>query len=115
MPVVRISVEDNTRRFTVRSRSATGGAWVVHAHGRLVEADVDAELISIEPRTDSVEIGVEALYDGMRAHGLAYGRSFRLLHQVWLGGAEVVARLVTSTASGATMTTPRSGWQSSGS
>ncbi|WP_433201247.1 type I polyketide synthase [Nocardia sp. CA-107356] len=93
VPVVRISVEENTHRFVIRSRPATGGAWTVNAHGRLIEADTDATTVDIAPQADSVEVAVDELYESMVEHGLAYGPRFRLLREVRVGSDSVVAQL----------------------
>ncbi|MBF6329484.1 type I polyketide synthase [Nocardia transvalensis] len=93
VPVVRFTVEETTRRFTVRSRPGTGGAWTVNAHGRLIEAEVEPTWISIVPNQDSNSLAVDELYETMAAHGLGYGPSFRLLRQVWVSPDRVVARL----------------------
>ena len=100
VPVVRITVEDTTRRFAIRSRPANGTSWTLHAYGRLIEADVDAATIAVAPPRDSAEIPVDELYDRMATHGLAYGPAFRLLRQVRVGPSGVVAQLDTSAASG---------------
>ncbi|MBU3066322.1 SDR family NAD(P)-dependent oxidoreductase [Nocardia sp. NEAU-G5] len=100
VPVVRITVEDTTHRFAIRSRSSTGTAWTLHAYGRLIEADVDRTTIAVAPQPDSAEVPVDELYDRMAEHGLAYGPAFRLLRQVHVGTDAVVARLDTSASQG---------------
>lgn len=93
VPVLRLTVEETTRRFTLRSRTATGTAWTVNAHGRLIEADVDARTIDLTPAADAVEVAASTLYDGLAAHGLAYGPSFRLITAAEVGADSVLARL----------------------
>ncbi|MFG1791005.1 SDR family NAD(P)-dependent oxidoreductase [Nocardia sp. NPDC049149] len=93
VPVVRISVEETTHRFTVRSRAATETTWTLNAYGRLIEAEVDARTIDITPPPDAVEIPAAMLYDGLAAHGLAYGPAFRLVDVARVGADGVLARL----------------------
>ncbi|MVU77347.1 SDR family NAD(P)-dependent oxidoreductase [Nocardia sp. ET3-3] len=93
IPVVRIDVEETTRRFTVRSRTATGTAWKVNASGRLIEADVDPRTADVAPPADGIEIGADVLYDGLAAHGLSYGPAFRLIERAHVGRDTVVAEL----------------------
>ncbi|MEV5838663.1 SDR family NAD(P)-dependent oxidoreductase [Nocardia sp. NPDC052112] len=100
VPVVRIGVEESTRRFSIRSRPAAGGGWTLHAHGRLIEADTDATTVAVVPPVDAVEVAVDELYESMAAHGLRYGPAFRLLSHVWLGPDSVVAQLDSSAAVG---------------
>ncbi|MFX0575234.1 type I polyketide synthase [Nocardia nepalensis] len=93
VPVVRVSVEETTHRFTIRSRTATGTTWTVNAHGRLIEADVDAATVEVAPAADTVSISAATLYDGLAAHGLAYGPSFRLITAADVGADTVLAKL----------------------
>jgi acyl transferase domain-containing protein/NADPH:quinone reductase-like Zn-dependent oxidoreductase len=93
VPVLRLTVEETTHRFTLRSRAATATTWTVNAHGRLIEADVDARGIDLTPAADAVEVSAATLYDGLAAHGLAYGPSFRLITDARVGADSVLARL----------------------
>ncbi|BCK55723.1 type I polyketide synthase [Nocardia wallacei] len=95
VPVLRIGVEETTRRFTVRSRTATGADWTVNAFGRLVEADVDGSGVDIAVPPGAAEIPADTLYDSMAAHGLTYGPAFRLLRTVHVGPDSVVAQVDT--------------------
>ncbi|MFE7745215.1 SDR family NAD(P)-dependent oxidoreductase [Nocardia sp. NPDC057455] len=93
VPVLRLTVEETTHRFTLRSRAATATTWTVNAHGRLVEADVDARTVDLTPAADAVQVSAATLYDGLAAHGLAYGPSFRLITGARVGADSVLARL----------------------
>ncbi|WP_280312431.1 type I polyketide synthase [Nocardia abscessus] len=93
VPVLRLTVEETTHRFTLRSRAATATTWTVNAHGRLIEADVDARTIDLTPAADAVDVAAATLYDGLAAHGLAYGPSFRLITAARVGADSVLARL----------------------
>ncbi|MBF6170827.1 type I polyketide synthase [Nocardia blacklockiae] len=93
VPVLRIAVEETTRRFTIRSKPAGGQDWTVNAHGRLVEADVDAATVDLTPPAHSAEVAADALYENMAEHGLTYGPAFRLLRTVRVGPDGVVAQL----------------------
>ncbi|MEV4236133.1 SDR family NAD(P)-dependent oxidoreductase [Nocardia sp. NPDC049737] len=100
VPVVRIGVEESTRRFTIQSRPASGGGWTPNAHGRLIEADADATTVATAPQADAVEVAVDELYESMAEHGLRYGPAFRLLSEVWVGTDSVVAHLDSSVTTG---------------
>ncbi|WP_043729506.1 type I polyketide synthase, partial [Nocardia asiatica] len=93
VPVLRLTVEETTHRFTLRSRAATATTWTINAHGRLIEADVDARTIDLTPAADAVDVTAATLYDGLAAHGLAYGPSFRLITAARVGADSVLARL----------------------
>ncbi|MBB5916368.1 acyl transferase domain-containing protein/NADPH:quinone reductase-like Zn-dependent oxidoreductase/acyl carrier protein [Nocardia transvalensis] len=93
VPVVRIAVEESTRRFTIRSRPATAADWTVNAYGRLIEADVDPATVDIAPRAGFADVPAATLYDSMAEHGLTYGPAFRLLRTVSVGADGVVAQL----------------------
>ncbi|MEU2038142.1 type I polyketide synthase [Nocardia niwae] len=93
VPVLRLTVEETTHRFTLRSRAATATTWTVNAYGRLIEADVDARTIDLTPAADAVDVTAATLYDGLAAHGLAYGPSFRLITGARVGADSVLARL----------------------
>ncbi|MGW5725588.1 type I polyketide synthase [Nocardia beijingensis] len=93
VPVLRLTVEETTHRFTLRSRAATATTWTINAHGRLIEADVDARTVDLTPAADAVEVSAATLYDGLAAHGLAYGPSFRLITSAAVGADSVLARL----------------------
>ncbi|GAB2711524.1 SDR family NAD(P)-dependent oxidoreductase [Nocardia thraciensis] len=98
VPVLRIAVEETTRRFTVRSRPGTAQDWSINAYGRLIEADVDAATVDVAPPADAERVPAEALYDSMTEHGLTYGPDFRLLRTVWVGPDGVVAHIGSPTA-----------------
>ncbi|OBA61484.1 type I polyketide synthase [Nocardia sp. 852002-20019_SCH5090214] len=93
VPVVRIGVEESTRRFTIRSRPATGSDWTVNAYGRLVEADIDSCRVDTDPAPDAVEIASDTVYERMAAHGLRYGPAFRRLRHIAVGADTVLARV----------------------
>ncbi|WP_040781006.1 type I polyketide synthase [Nocardia pneumoniae] len=93
VPVLRLTVEETTHRFTLHSRAATGTTWTVNAHGRLIEADVDARTIDLTAPVGAVDVAAATLYDGLAAHGLAYGPSFRLITAAQVGADSVLARL----------------------
>lgn len=93
VPVVRLSVEEATRRFTIRSRPATSSTWTVNAIGRLREGALDP--VTIEPvvSDDFVTIAGEDLYTALTASGLSYGPAFRGILEAKVGEDTAVARI----------------------
>ncbi|GEM31393.1 putative polyketide synthase [Nocardia neocaledoniensis NBRC 108232] len=91
VPLVAMSVEEASGRFLIRSRSATGTAWTVHASGRTLTGS--HEQIPVE--VPDIEVGVDVdpamFYTGLAAAGLQYGPSFRRVTSVRVGKDVVVA------------------------
>ncbi|MGV9411017.1 SDR family NAD(P)-dependent oxidoreductase [Nocardia sp. NPDC003693] len=93
VPVMELTVEQATRRFTIRSRTATGTTWTVHATGRLVEGAFDPGKADV-PHTDSMTaIDPATLYADLSATGVEHGPSFRLVRRAWAAGDTVVAHI----------------------
>jgi len=97
-PVLRLSVDEDTRRFTVRSRLADDGDWVVHARGRIVNARVNppaARAPALGARAGDKARHVEGprLYEQLRAAGLSYGPQFQRIQQATVTGDCVEARV----------------------
>ncbi len=93
VPVLQVTVEDSTRRFVVRSRSATATEWTVNATGRLVEGAFDAPAVDARIDTDASEITGESFYPLLHAAGLQYGPAFRGIESARIGADAVVAEV----------------------
>ncbi|WP_227983299.1 type I polyketide synthase [Nocardia spumae] len=91
IPVLRLTVEESTRRFTIHSRPAAAETWTRNAVGRLVETDFDT---AVEPMTAPEGAAVVAgadLYAGLAARGLDYGPAFQRIVSAVIGGDTVLA------------------------
>ncbi|MGW4843136.1 type I polyketide synthase [Nocardia brasiliensis] len=89
VPLLELSIEESSGRFLIRSRSATGSIWTVHAVGRMLTG-------SYEPAKGTVpqarlEIAPDLFYSGLAARGLCYGPAFRRVQSVRMGTDTVVA------------------------
>jgi acyl transferase domain-containing protein/NADPH:quinone reductase-like Zn-dependent oxidoreductase/acyl carrier protein len=91
VPLVRLAVEESTNRFTVRSRTATGTEWTVHATGRLLDGDVESRPISIDPEPGAETVEGDELYARLAAMELRYGPAFQRIVDARVGGETVVA------------------------
>ncbi|NLE80216.1 MAG: SDR family NAD(P)-dependent oxidoreductase [Rhodococcus sp.] len=98
IPVVRLSVEEATRRFTIRSRQATSTNWTVHATGRLRQGALDPVVADTIDTDGFLTITGEDLYIGLAAAGLAYGPAFRGIQEAKVGDGIVVADIDSSVA-----------------
>ncbi|WP_280447213.1 type I polyketide synthase [Nocardia cyriacigeorgica] len=91
VPLVALSVEEASGRFLIRSRSATGTAWTVHASGRTLTGSHEQTVV----RVPSIDVGVDVdpamFYAGLAAAGLQYGPSFQRVTSVRVGRDAVVA------------------------
>ncbi|MFI6871647.1 SDR family NAD(P)-dependent oxidoreductase [Nocardia sp. NPDC050406] len=93
IPVMELRVEESTRRFTIRSRTATGATWTLHATGRLVDGTYQPAKVDV-PSVDSMtEFDISELYGNMARTGIEHGPAFRLVRRAWVDGATVVALL----------------------
>ncbi|MRH87970.1 SDR family NAD(P)-dependent oxidoreductase [Nocardia sp. SYP-A9097] len=102
VPLLRLTVEETTKRFTIASRPATGSNWTVNATGRLVEGPIRAARIELPEASDSVTIRGEDMYPALAAHGLHYGPSFRGMVEAEVTADTVVASIDTTIAKDAT-------------
>ncbi|MET8777032.1 SDR family NAD(P)-dependent oxidoreductase [Nocardia sp. NPDC004654] len=98
VPVMQLHVEESTRRFTIRSRTAVGTTWTVHATGRLVEGAFEPGKIAVPDTAAMTPVVPETLYDDLTATGVAHGPAFRLVREAWVDGDTVVATLDASIA-----------------
>ena len=95
-PVLRLSVDEDTLRFTVRSRLADDGDWVVHARGRIVPAQwhpPEAAPRALDAPEDGASLQIDGprLYQQLQAAGLHYGPQFQRIMQATVSGDRVEA------------------------
>ncbi|MEU1963370.1 SDR family NAD(P)-dependent oxidoreductase [Nocardia sp. NPDC019304] len=93
IPVLRVSVEESTKRFQIRSRSATAATWTLNAHGRLIEADFTSAVVDVAAPEHAVAVAGPDLYRGLAARGLDYGPAFQRIVSAAVGADAVVASL----------------------
>ncbi|MFY0568050.1 type I polyketide synthase [Archangium lansingense] len=87
--------EAGAPRFRVFSRPAeAGGAWMLHAEGRIREC-AGAEAFALgEARGRCTErMDGETHYQLMQERGVDFGPSFRVLKELWKAPGEAIARL----------------------
>lgn len=89
-PWLRLSVDEDSLRFTVRSRLNDDSDWVVHARGRIVNAPYapppTEQWQADAPGLPAGEQGMDGavLYEQLKGAGLDYGPHFRRIQQVWV-------------------------------
>ncbi|MBF6468391.1 SDR family NAD(P)-dependent oxidoreductase [Nocardia beijingensis] len=93
VPVLRVNVEESTKRFQIRSRPATAATWTLNAHGRLIEADFAAAAVEVEAPEHAAAVAGPDLYRGLAARGLDYGPAFQRIVSAVVGADAVVAAL----------------------
>lgn len=98
VPVVQLSVEESTRRFTIRSRPATSSNWTVHATGRLRQGRLDPVATTPVNTDGFVTITGADLYTGLTTAGLSYGPAFQGILNADVGDGIVVADIDASIA-----------------
>ncbi|WAC90180.1 type I polyketide synthase [Mycobacterium sp. Aquia_213] len=99
VPVLRLTVEDATKRFTISSRTGTGTVWTMNANGRFVEGPVRSADVELPPEGDAtIVINGRDMYPALAAHGLQYGSAFQGIVQARVGDDAVVATIDTSVA-----------------
>ncbi|MGY1876155.1 MULTISPECIES: type I polyketide synthase [Nocardia] len=93
VPVLRVSVEESTKRFRIHSRSATATTWTLNAHGRLIEADFTAAVVDLDAPERAAAVAGADLYRGLATRGLDYGPTFQRIVSAVVGADAVVASL----------------------
>ncbi|WP_063022674.1 type I polyketide synthase [Nocardia niwae] len=93
VPVLRVSIEESTKRFQIRSRSATAATWTLNAHGRLIEADFTATVVAVDAPEHAAAVAGPDLYRGLADRGLDYGPAFQRIVSAVVGADAVVASL----------------------
>ncbi|WP_324192085.1 type I polyketide synthase [Nocardia puris] len=100
-PVLRTQVEESTRRFTIRSRSAAGTVWTVHATGRLVEGAFESFAVEVPAADGLIEVDPAEFYTGLAGRGLEYGPAFRRVRTLHVSPEVAVATVDAETDPGA--------------
>ncbi|MBO0855891.1 MAG: type I polyketide synthase, partial [Nocardia sp.] len=91
VPLVALTVEESSGRFLIRSRSATGTAWTVHASGRTLTGSHEQTRVAVPAIDVGIEVDPAMFYSGLAAAGLQYGPSFRRVTSVRVGADVVLA------------------------
>ncbi|MFR9750684.1 type I polyketide synthase [Nocardia sp. 004] len=91
LPLMRLDLEESTRRFTIRSRGAVGSVWTIHATGRLVEGAFDQTKSEVPPTDTMAEVDPAGFYAMMAASGLEYGPEFQRITSLRVSDTVVVA------------------------
>lgn len=91
VPVLRLSVEPTTRRFTLDSRAANDDLWVANVHGRIVDGEYAAGQHDLTPPTDGRHVIGSDLYQQLAARGLSYGPQFQGIVEAWADHERLVA------------------------
>ncbi|HEY5821775.1 MAG TPA: SDR family NAD(P)-dependent oxidoreductase [Propionibacteriaceae bacterium] len=91
VPVLRLTVEPTTRRFTIDSRSAGDELWATNVTGRLVDADYVPGSHDLSLPPDAHHIVGPELYSQLGARGLQYGPQFQGIQEAWSGRNRLVA------------------------
>ncbi|WP_306365088.1 SDR family NAD(P)-dependent oxidoreductase [Nocardia sp. CC227C] len=100
VPLLETSVEDASGRFLIRSRSATGSVWTVHATGRLLAGSYASTAVVLPQLDSEVEFDPDLFYSALAARGLRYGPAFRRVVAVRADATTVVAEVDGSRAEG---------------
>ncbi len=93
-PVLRLSVDEATGRFTLRSRPADDTEWTERARGRIVDAQaLPKAQAAMSPVDDvaAIKIDGDLLYQRLDEAGLSYGPHFRRIREAWVSDDQVVA------------------------
>ncbi|MGV9675840.1 type I polyketide synthase [Nocardia sp. NPDC003482] len=91
VPLVALTVEEASNRFLIRSRSATGTAWTVHATGRTLTGSHRQTKVNVPTLEVGVDVDPQLFYTGLSAAGLQYGPSFQRVTSARVGRDAVVA------------------------
>lgn len=100
VPLVSLTVEEASGRFLIRSRSATGTAWTLHATGRTLTGSHKQTKVEVPEIEIGVDVDPAMFYTGLAAAGLQYGPSFQRVLTARAGQDVVVATVDGSIAAG---------------
>jgi len=98
IPVLRLTVEETTKRFTLSSHSATGTTWTTHATGRFVEGPIVPAVVHLPSDSDAMVVRGEDMYAALAARGLKYGKAFQGIVEAKVSADTVVATIDASAA-----------------
>ncbi|MFF3226199.1 SDR family NAD(P)-dependent oxidoreductase [Nocardia suismassiliense] len=93
VPLLRSTVEESTKRFTMSARSAQGATWTLHASGRLVEGPLRPRTVELPTGVDTSMVRGADLYPVLGGHGLAYGPAFQRVVDARIGADFVIAEI----------------------
>lgn len=91
VPLVALTVEEASGRFQIRSRSATGTAWTLHASGRTLTGSHKQTRAEVPDIEVGVDVDPKLFYSGLAAAGLQYGPSFQRVLTARVGQDAVIA------------------------
>ncbi|MEV0764984.1 SDR family NAD(P)-dependent oxidoreductase [Nocardia sp. NPDC050435] len=91
VPLVALTVEEASGRFLIRSRSATGTAWTLHASGRMLTGSHRQTTVPVPEIEVGVDVDPKLFYSGLAAAGLQYGPSFQRVLTARVGSDTVTA------------------------
>ncbi|WP_378738202.1 SDR family NAD(P)-dependent oxidoreductase [Nocardia brasiliensis] len=100
VPLLRSTVEESTKRFTMSARSAQGFTWTPHASGRLVEGPLRPRIVELPTGVETTTVCGADLYPVLAEHGLSYGPAFQCVIEARIGADFVVAEIDASVAKG---------------
>jgi acyl transferase domain-containing protein len=69
VPLVALTVEEASGRFLIRSRSATGTAWTVHAFGRTLTGSHKPTKVTVPTLDVGLDVDPQMFYTGLAAAG----------------------------------------------
>ncbi|MFC3960589.1 type I polyketide synthase [Nocardia jiangsuensis] len=99
-PLLALTIEEASGRFVIRSRSATGTAWTLHATGRTLTGSHRQTTVEVPEIAVGVDVDPAMFYTGLAAAGLQYGPAFRRVLTARVGQDAVVATVDGSIAAG---------------
>ncbi|MEV0247500.1 SDR family NAD(P)-dependent oxidoreductase [Nocardia sp. NPDC050712] len=91
VPLVALTVEEASGRFLIRSRSATGTAWTLHATGRMLTGSHRQTRVEVPEIEVGVDVDPKLFYSGLAAAGLQYGPAFQRVRTARVGTDTVTA------------------------
>ncbi|GAA5057426.1 type I polyketide synthase [Nocardia callitridis] len=100
VPLVALTVEEASGRFQIRSRSATGTAWTLHASGRTLTGSHKQTKVALPDigADAGIDVDPKMFYTGLAAAGLQYGPSFQRVLTARVGQDAVIATVDASIA-----------------